>query len=203
VTAARTVGRTRAVALWALLAAAGCSSSGGRAPADGAADRRGAAADRLEAIQGDPTACGCSIDPTGTLALSWSCYCQQQFAACAAPLSAPADCATRVRQDYPACGLTVITTFSSTGVEAPSVYDATGALVGRVAHSELGAYVCPSDPTTEADTERAGQFPASTCAAVTCDPCYAGTFPCPARDAGATDAGRRGPRDAAADVAGG
>lgn len=190
----------RAIVFGALLAAAGCSSSGRRSPADAAAERR-TAADRLEAIQGDPSACGCSIDPTGTLALSWTCYCQQSFAACATPLSVPADCATRVRQDYPACGFTVITTLTSAGVQVPSVYDATGTLVGRVAHSDLSAYLCPSDSTMEADTERAGQFPASTCAAVTCDPCYAGSFPCPARDGGAPDGGRRGPRDAASDVA--
>jgi hypothetical protein len=188
------------VALWALFAAAGCSSSGGPARADAARDVVAAASDRLEALQGDPSACGCSIDPAGTLDLSWSCYCQQSFAACATPLSVPADCPSRIRQDYPACGLTVITTFTSAGDEIPSVYDATGNLVGRLAHSDLSAYLCPSDSTLESDTERAGQFPATTCVAVTCDPCYAGTFPCPARDAGAPDAGRRVPRDAASDV---
>jgi hypothetical protein len=155
----------------------------------------------VEALQGDPSACGCGIDPAGTLDLSWTCYCQQSFAACATPLSVPADCTSRIRQDYPACGLTVITTFTSAGDQVPSVYDATGSLVGRLAHSDLSGYLCPSDSTLESDTERAGQFPPTGCAAVTCDPCYAGSFPCPARDAGAPDAGRRGPRDAATDVA--
>jgi hypothetical protein len=191
----------RAIVLGALLAAASCSSSGGKSPADAAAERGTGGADRLETLQGDPTACGCSIDPAGTLDLSWTCYCQQSFAACTTTLAVPADCATGVRQDYPACGLTVITTLTGAGVQVPSVYDTTGTLVGRVAHSDLSAYLCPSDSTMEADTERAGQFPASTCAAVTCDPCYAGSFPCPARDAGVPDAGRRGPRDAATDVA--
>ena len=192
----------RASVLGALLVAAGCSSSGGRAPTDAAAERnRDAAADRAETLQGDPAACGCSIDPDGTLELSWTCYCQQSFAACATPLSVPSDCASRVRRDYPACGLTVIITLTAAGDEVPSVYDATGTLAGRVAHSDLSAYLCPSDSTMASDTERAGQFPATTCAAVTCDPCYAGSFPCPPTDAGAPDAGRRGPRDGAVDVA--
>jgi hypothetical protein len=202
------VRRARAIVL-ALFATTGCSSSTGRAPNDAAAERgRVAAADRLEALQGDPTVCGCSIDPDGTLELSWTCYCQQSFAACATPLSVPADCGSHIRQDYPGCGLTVITTLTNAGDEVPSVYDATGNLVGRLAHSDLSAYLCPSDSTMESDTERAGQFPAASCAAVTCDPCYPGSFPCPPSDAGAPDAGRRGPRDAAAsdgrpDAAGG
>ena len=95
--------------LGTLLAATGCSSSGGRAPTDAAAGQsRDALADRVEALQGDPSACDCSIDPAGTLDLSWSCYCDQSFAACATPLSVTAACASLVRQDYPACGLTVI-----------------------------------------------------------------------------------------------
>ncbi len=190
----------RAVALGALVAAAGCSSSGTRPPADASAETRGA--DRAKMIEGGPSACACSIDPAGTLDLSWSCYCDQSFAACATPLSGTADCASVVRQDYPACGLTVILAFTGAGVEVPSVYDATGKLVGRVAHSDLSAYLCPSDSTMASATERAGQFPTSTCAAVTCNPCYAGSFPCPTRDAGAADAGRPGPRDAAADLRG-
>jgi hypothetical protein len=189
---------TRAAHFLALLAIGGCSSSGGAPHTDAAAEAR--AADAVEVPQGDPSVCDCSIDAEGTLDLSWSCYCNQSFAACATPLSVPADCASRVRQDYPACGLTVTITLTGAGVEVPSVYDATGALVGRVAHSDLSGYLCPSDSTMASDTERAGQFPASTCAPVTCDPCYAGSFPCPALDAGASDAGRRGPRDAAADA---
>jgi hypothetical protein len=165
---------------------------------DAAAETRGA--DRARMIEGGPSACDCGIDSAGTLDLSWACYCDQSFADCATPLPVTADCASLVRQDYPDCGLTVIVALTGAGVEVPSVYDATGKLVGRVAHSDLSGYLCPSDSTMASATERAGQFPASTCAAVTCDPCYAGSFPCPARDAGATDAGRPGPRDAAADV---
>jgi hypothetical protein len=183
-----------------LTAGSSCSSSTPRPPTDAAPEAR--AADRFVTLEGGPSACGCSIDTQGTLDLSWACYCDQSFAACAAPLSAGADCATHVRQDYPACGLTVIVATTGAGVEVPSVYDATGTLVGRVAHSDLSGYLCPSDATMISATERAGQFPPSTCAAVTCaDPCYAGPFPCPALDAGATDAGRR-PHDAAADLRG-
>jgi hypothetical protein len=192
----------RTVVLWALLTAgcSSCSSSSARPPTDAAPEM--GAVDRFVMLEGGPSACGCSIDAQGTLDLSWACYCDQSFAACAAPLSAGTDCATHVRQDYPACGLTVIVATTGAGVEVPSVYDATGTLVGRLAHSDLSGYLCPSDATMISATERAGQFPASTCAAVTCaDPCYSGSFPCPALDAGTTDAGRRGPHDAALDVA--
>jgi hypothetical protein len=195
---------TRAAVAVALLAVGGClgcsSSSAARPPTDAAAETH--AVDRFQMLEGGASACDCSIDPQGTLDLSWACYCDQSFAACAVPFAVGADCATHLRQDYPACGLTVIVALTGAGVEVPSVYDATGKLVGRVAHSDLSGYLCPSDSTMVSATERAGQFPASTCAAVTCDdPCYAGSFPCPARDAGATDASRRGPHDAATDVA--
>ncbi len=190
----------RAIVVGVLLAAARCSSSGAGPHVDASPEAH--AADRVAVIEGGPSACDCSIDAAGTLDLSWACYCDQPFAACATPLSVTADCATLVRQDYPTCGLTVIVALTSAGVEVPSVYDATGKLVGRVAHSDLSGYLCPSDSTMVSATERAGQFPPSTCAAVTCDPCYAGSFPCPARDAGVTDAGRRGSRDAAADLRG-
>jgi len=178
----------------------GCGSSGARPATDAAPESLVTTDAMSEVLQGDPSLCACSIDPSGTLDLSWTCYCQQSFAGCATPLSVPADCASSIREDYPACGLTVITTLTGAGVQVPSVYDATGNLVGRVAHSDESGYLCPSDSTMESDTERAGQFPASTCAALTCDPCYAGSFPCPATDAGAPDAGRRGPRDAASDA---
>ena len=194
----------RALVLSLLGLTAACSSSGSsstaRPPADAAleagADLRSDASG--EAPEGDPSACGCSLDPQGTLNLSWSCFCGQSFAACTAPLTVPADCAARVRQDYPACGFTVIITLTGAGLEVPSIYDASGALVGRFAHSDLSGYLCPTDPTMESASERAGQFPASTCRAVSCDPCYAGSFPCPAPDGGTPDAASRpAPPDAA------
>ncbi len=115
--------------------------------------------------------------------LFWSCYCAQPFADCAAPLSVPADCGTRIRRDYPACGFTVISTLTAAGNQVPSVYDPSGNLVGRIAHSDLSSYTCPSDLSIASDTERAGQFPPSTCAYVICDPCYSGPFPCAPLDA--------------------
>jgi len=179
------VNRTLA-ALLLLLAAVGCSGGGARATIDAAVVRD---APRAEASiwQSDPALCGCSIDAEGTLDLFWSCFCSQSFANCSASLSVPSDCASRVRLDYPACGLTVITTITASGDQIPSVYDASGNLVGRVAHSDLSAYTCPADSTMESDTERAGQFPSSTCASVVCDPCYSGPFPCAVLDAATGD----------------
>jgi hypothetical protein len=164
-----------------LLASAGCSGGGARAPIDAAVRQDAPPADTA-VMPGDPALCGCSILPDGTLSLFWSCYCGQSFTNCTAPLSPPsADCASQVRRDYPACGFTVITVLTSTGYQIPSVYDTSGNLVGRVSRSELSAYTCPSDPTNAtlvSIDERAGQFPAENCEAVGCDPCYAGPFPC-------------------------
>jgi hypothetical protein len=173
---------------WASLSLVGlgCSSPAAHPVADAAVRRDVRATEPVAVLPGGPTACGCSIDPQGTLDLFWSCYCAQSFAGCDAPLPAAADCSARVRRDYPACGLTVIVDFTGAGVEVPSVYDASGKLVGRVAHSDLSGYSCPSDPSIVSSTERSGQFPPSTCAAVACDPCYAGPFPCGPLDA-ATD----------------
>jgi hypothetical protein len=174
-----------AASLW-LLALAGCSSGGAR-PIDAAISHDVGPSEPAPLLPGGPTACGCTVDQEGTLNLFWSCYCAQSFADCAATLSVPADCASRIRRDYPACGFTVITTVTDTGNQVPSVYDASGNLVGRIAHSDLSGYTCPSDPSMISDVERAGQFPSSSCAGVVCDPCYAGPFPCALPDASSSD----------------
>ena len=166
---------------------AGCSSGGARPAIDAAATRDARPSEPAPLLPGGRSACGCSVDSQGTLDLFWSCYCAQSFADCAAALSVPADCASRLRRDYPDCGFTVITTVTASGVQVPSVYDTAGNLVGRVAHSDLSGYTCPSDPSLGSTTERAGQFPRSTCTAVTCDPCYSGPFPCAPMDAAAVD----------------
>lgn len=167
--------------------AAACSSDVAGSPVDAAARRDAPTADQAFDAPSDPALCGCSIDPQGTLSLFWSCYCGQSFASCAATLSVPDDCAGRTRHDYPACGFTVITDFTAAGNQVASVFDASGNLVGRLSQNDLSAYSCPTDPRTAARAERAGQFPASSCAAVTCDPCYAGPFPCALPDAATGD----------------
>ena len=179
-----------AAGLWLLASVScslGCSSGGARPSVDAASGHDLRPSEPTPLLPGGPTACGCAIDPGGTLEVFWSCYCAQSFADCAAPLAVPDDCGARIRRDYPACGFTVITTLTAAGNQVPSVYDASGKLVGRVAHSDLGGYTCPSDPSIGSDTERAGQFPASSCASVTCDPCYAGPFPCGPLDAASGD----------------
>ena len=65
--------------------------------------------------------------------------------------------------------------------------DASGKLVGRVAHSDLSGYLCPSDPSIVSATERAGQFPDASCQSVTCAGCYAGPFPCGSLPDGGSD----------------
>jgi hypothetical protein len=156
-----------------------------------------------EPAPADAGACQCMVDDTGTLMLSWDCYCAQSYVGCDVPLSVPADCAGYDRTDYADCGLTVLVDFTSVpGVDLPSVYDATGALVGRFSVSSASLYTCPSDPNDPniwAYQEQAGRFPAPTCHGVACGGCYAGPFPCPPPDGGASDAGSPLIPDAARD----
>jgi hypothetical protein len=172
------------VALGAIVGGCGGSASqvdAGGGPADAAG------ADARADVPPDPAACQCQVDATGTLTLSWACYCGQAFAACEVPLAVPTNCATYERTDYPDCGLTALVNSVGPSADLPSVYDATGTLVGRASASDLSLYLCPSDPTTGGFNERAGRFPAATCHAVACGGCYAGPFPCPEPDGG-TDA---------------
>jgi hypothetical protein len=129
----------------------------------------------------DAAACGCRVDDNDTLLLSWECYCLLPFVGCDDPLSVPASCAQRERTDYPDCGLTVITEKNGPSAELPTVYDASGKLVGRFSHREASVYVCPSDPNVWGSNIRAGLFAGAACQGITCDGCYAGAFPCPAR----------------------
>jgi hypothetical protein len=131
----------------------------------------------------DAAACECRVDDTDTLLLSWACYCQLPFVGCDVPLAVAADCEQRSRIDYADCGLTVITTSGGPSAGLPTVYDATGKLVGRLSHSETSVYQCPSEPNVWGSNIRAGRFPSTSCQGVSCGGCYAGPFPC-AADAG-------------------
>ena len=171
-----------------LVLAAGCG--GASAAADAGSDGPGdAVADAPADVPADPAACGCQVDGTGTLTLSCACYCTQSFAECNVPLGVPAICGTYARTDYPDCGLTTLVNGVGASAGLPSVYDGTGALVGRASASDLTLFLCPSDPSLGGYFERAGRFPATSCHAVSCGGCYAGPFPCPAPDAGADASG--------------
>ena len=126
----------------------------------------------------DAAACGCRVDDNDVLLLSWECYCQLPFVGCAVPLSVPADCALRERTDYADCGLTVITQDTGASAGLPTVYDANGRLVGRLSHSEVSGYACPSDPAVFGSSIRAGLFAGPACHGVSCGGCYDGAFPC-------------------------
>jgi hypothetical protein len=123
------------------------------------------------------------VDDTDTLLLAWACYCQLPFVGCEVALDVPATCSLRERTDYPDCGLTVITEDTGASAGLPTVYDATGKLVGRISRSETAVYQCPSDPNVWGWMIRAGTFPGPACQGVSCGGCYAGAFPC-AADAG-------------------
>jgi hypothetical protein len=144
--------------------------------ADGAAD--GPVVDAMPDLPPDAAACGCRVDDTDTLLLSWECYCQLPFVGCDLPLAVPDDCAQRTRTDYEACGFTVITQSTGASAGLPTVYDPDGKLVGRASHSETSVYECPSAPTVWGSNIRAGQFPGPVCVGVSCGGCYTGAFPC-------------------------
>lgn len=126
----------------------------------------------------DAAACACRVDDDHVLLLSWDCYCRLPFVGCELPLSIPADCVLRQRTDYADCGLTVITQDTGASAGLPTVYDGAGQLVGRLSHSEVSGYACPSDPSVFGSSIRAGLFAGPACQGVSCGGCYDGPFPC-------------------------
>jgi hypothetical protein len=105
--------------------------------------------------------------------MTWDCFCNR-FGGCTEPLTCSA--ATHERIDYASCGLSVVAG-SSSGVSS-SVYDPSGALVGRTVVSDSTPYTCPSNPSLTAQSVRAGQFPDASCAGASCGDCSTAPFPC-------------------------
>jgi len=137
-----------------------------------------AAQDAAPDLPPDAAACACQVGADDTPSLSWECYCAQSYVGCDVPLAVPEDCGLWERTDYADCGFTVLTQQTGASAGLPTVYDASGVLIGRLSRSEAALYACPSDPRVFSTMERAGKFPAPTCEGVICDGCYAGTFPC-------------------------
>jgi hypothetical protein len=140
---------------------------------------------------GDAAACDCRVDGF-TLTMSWACFCTKFGCSDREPA-----CASN-RTAYPGCGLTAdnFNTFAGPSI---SVWDDSGALVGRQYASDTSYYQCPSDPTLQAGRVRGGRFPDATCGEVACI-CSGGTTTCgtpdagtDARDGGGADAGCGGP----------
>jgi hypothetical protein len=132
--------------------------------------------------------CGCTLeaDPTIQLTMPWDCFCDT-FTCDRQLATTPPACTSQRRVDYPNCGLTAITGLPAFGLTNP-VFDSAGQLVGLTAISDSSPYMCPSNPTLKANQVRGGRYPDATCSdAIECEPCYAGSFPCPARDGGARD----------------
>lgn len=131
---------------------------------------------------GDASSCDCFIDPNvrvGTVLMSWDCFCQRYD--CSERLPGDHACDNTRRDDYPACGLTVLTTGGIIGGPTIRVFDlASGNLVGEHVSSDVPEFSCSADPgfpTNGAFDVRAGRFPDTTCASVSCASGYCG--PCP------------------------
>jgi hypothetical protein len=140
---------------------------------------------------GDAAACECRVDDF-TLTMSWACFCAKFGCSDRRPA-----CASN-RTGYPGCGL-IADNFNTVAGQFISVWDESGALVGRQYVSDTSYYQCPSDPTVQAGRVRAGRFPDATCGEVGCT-CAGGTTTCAtpdagtdARDGGGADAGCSGP----------
>ena len=129
-----------------------------------------------------------------TLTMSWACFCAKFGCTDREPA-----CASN-RATYPGCGLTT-DNFNTVAGPTISVWDESGALVGRQYVSDTTYYQCPSDPSLEASRVRAGRFPDATCSAVGCT-CTGGTTTCSSPDAGADaqDGGGADARDGGADA---
>jgi len=154
-----------AVAVWAASAASGCSRN--LTSGDGG-------------VLADPAACGCKIDETGTLTMSWDCYCRD--ASHCQPFRCPA------ASSYVACGLTVLWQDTSAGVNS-WVYDNSGAMVGIDYHWDIGRDVCPTDPSLWSSHVRAGKLPDPTCDKASCRCSTDGSGTCQATGGGGTSDG--------------
>ena len=121
--------------------------------------------------------CRRSTDLPSLITMSWDCFCDKF--GCDVPGLPRPQCQAGQRTDYPECGLTLFTSGGFGPVD--SVFDSSGRLVGQSVYSDTSYYACPDDPVSRASVVRGGQFPVASCRAVACDPCYAGTFPCPPR----------------------
>jgi hypothetical protein len=132
---------------------------------------------------GDWTSPDCFIDPTlglgGAVVMSWDRFCQGHD--CSERLPSGAACNNARRDDFPGCGLTVMTSGFVIAGPTFSVFDlASGKLVGKQLSSDIPEFTCSSAstfPSNGAFGLRAGRFPDTTCASVSCVSDYCG--PCP------------------------
>jgi hypothetical protein len=156
------------LSLAALVGAAGCSSE--------SLQSKDAGRDR--GLDADPAACGCAVVGY-TLTMSWDCYCQQY------------NCSTTTipscwgsGQWTKGCGLSE---FSIETIGGPErwVFDSSGALVGAQQGTDAGSFSCPTDPSLQGYSVRAGQFPDTCDSAVTCQ-CSPDGGACEPTDAGLT-----------------
>jgi hypothetical protein len=150
----------------ALVGAAGCSSEALQS-GDGGRDR---------GIDADPAACGCRIEGY-TLVMSWDCYCQQYGCS-----STTVPTCWGYGQVTNGCGLTEFSILTIGGPER-WVYDQTGTLVGAQIGTDAGYYSCPTDPSLQSSSVRAGQFPDTCDSALTCQ-CNPDGGSCDPTDAG-------------------
>ena len=134
----------------------------------------------------DAAACDCRVEGSRS-----RCRGRASARSSAARIREPA-CASN-RTGYPGCGL-IADNFNTVAGQSISVWDESGALVGRQYVSDTSYYQCPSDPTVQAGRVRAGRFPDATCGEVGCT-CTGGTTTCGTPDAG-TDARDGGGADA-------
>ena len=177
------VGRSRlgAVALAAFVL--GCGSALKQPGSDGGSGGQGGSRpDAGPDVGGDAAACDCRVE-NFTLTMSWACFCAKFTCTDRQPA-----CGSN-RTAYPGCGLTA-DNLHTVGGPWISVWDESGALVGRHYSSDTSDYQCPSDSNPHAGQVRAGRFPDATCAEVACT-CTGGTTTCAAADGGA-DAGGGG-----------
>lgn len=134
------------------------------------------AADTGPDVSGDAAACDCRVE-NFTLTMSWACFCAKFTCTDRQPA-----CGSN-RTAYPGCGLTA-DNLHTVGGPWISVWDESGALVGRHYSSDTSDYQCPSAPSLHAAQVRAGRFPDATCAEVPCT-CTGGMTTCAAGDGGA------------------
>jgi hypothetical protein len=180
------------VVLLVAIAAGGCGSenqnrspigqggSGGGGTIDAGRDAPG---DMRQDATGDAADCGCVFEGDAfTLRVSWECFCAKWGCAATKPACSQG---LEKRKGYASCGL-VTDTLDHIGGPSISVWDSSGALVGKQIASDTTTYACPSDPSVMGNRVRAGRFPEASCEAVACT-CVDGGSSCPVPDGGGLD----------------
>jgi hypothetical protein len=156
-----------------LIADSGCSGESLVSP-DGGKKTSPPDGSVADVIPGDPAACGCHVD-SGTLTISWECYCKQYD--CTVPQPFADRCSGSSTLWTHGCGFYELSVQTIGGLER-WVYTNAGQLIGAQLGTDTADFTCPTDRSLHGYVLRAGQFPLQNCEAQAPCPCVDGGASC-------------------------